>query len=78
MVRQKWFLVTFVAWFSFRLAHLALQNVSKGYVIFLYLRDFVAKSDQKPKTKNGMNEKLENFWPHCEVQKKEKGKVRKK
>jgi len=36
--------------------HLALQNVNKDYVIFLYFRNFVAKSDQKPKTKNGMNE----------------------
>ena len=53
-------LVTLVAWFSFRfffrLAHLALQNVNKDYVIFLYFRNFVDKSDQKPKTKNGMNE----------------------
>ena len=52
-------LVTLVAWFSFlffRLAHLALQNVNKDYVIFLYFRNFVGKSDQKPKTKNLMNE----------------------
>ena len=28
---------------------------SKDYVIFSYFRNFVAKSDQKPKTKNGMN-----------------------
>ena len=40
----------------FSLAHLALQNVNKDYVIFLYFRNFVAKSDQKAKTKNGMNE----------------------
>ena len=40
----------------FCLAHLALQNVNKDYVIFSYFRNFVAKSDQKPKTKNGMNE----------------------
>ena len=39
----------------FRLAHLALQNVIKDYVIFSYFWDFVAKSDQKPKTKNRMN-----------------------
>ena len=38
--------------FLFRLAHLALQNVNKDYVIFLYFRNFIAKSDQKPKTKN--------------------------
>ena len=47
-------LVTLVAWFSFRffcLAHLALQNVNKDYVIFSYFCSFVAKSDQKPKTK---------------------------
>ena len=52
-------LVTLVAWFFFsffRLAHLALQNVNKDYIIFSYFRNFVAKSDQKPKTKNGMNE----------------------
>ena len=39
----------------FRLAHLALQKVSKGYVVFSYFQNSVAKSDQKPKTKNGMN-----------------------
>ena len=39
----------------FRLAHLALQNVNKDYGIFSYFRNFVGKSDQKPKTKNGMN-----------------------
>ena len=33
----------------FRLAHLALQNVNKDYVVFSYFRNFVAKSDQKPK-----------------------------
>ena len=53
-------LVILVAWFSFWfffcLAHLALQNVNKNYVIFSYFHNFVAKSDQKPKTKNGMNE----------------------
>ena len=57
-------LVTLVAWFSFRvffrLAHLALQNVNKDYVIFSNFRNFVAKSDQKTKTKNGMNETYEN------------------
>ena len=42
----------------FRLAYLALQNVTKDYVIFSYFRNFVTKSDQKPKTKNGMNETL--------------------
>ena len=40
----------------FRLAHLALQNVNKDSMIFSYCRNFVAKSDQKPKKKNGMNE----------------------
>ena len=39
-----------------RLAHLALQKVNKNYVIFSYFHNFIAKSDQKPKTKNGMNE----------------------
>ena len=51
-------LVTLVGLFSFcfffRLAHLALQNVNKDYVIFSNFRNFFAKSDQKPKTKNGM------------------------
>ena len=36
--------------------HLVLQNVNKAYIIFLYFRNFVAKSDPKPKKKNGMNE----------------------
>ena len=52
-------LVTAVAWFFsvfFRFAHLALQNVNKDYIIFSYFRNFIAKSDQKPKPKNGMNE----------------------
>jgi len=40
----------------FRLVHLALQNVNKGYLIFSFFRNIIAKSDQKPKTKNGMNE----------------------
>ena len=40
----------------FSLAHLALQNVNKDYVIFLYFRNFIAKNDQKPKTKNGIIE----------------------
>ena len=47
-------LVTLVVWFSlhfFRLAHLALQNVNKDYVIFLYFCNLIAKSDQKPRTK---------------------------
>ena len=29
-------------------------------MIFLYFHNFVAKSDQKPKTKNGMNETIES------------------
>ena len=40
------------------LAHLALQNVDKDYVTFSYFCNFVTKSDQKPKTKNGMNKYL--------------------
>ena len=55
-------LVTLVTWFSFcffRPVHLALQNVNKDYVIFSYFRNFAAKSDQKPKTKNGMSKTLE-------------------
>jgi hypothetical protein len=45
--------VNFFPAFS-HLAHHALQNVTKYYVIFLYFRNFVAKSEQKRKTKNGM------------------------
>ena len=41
--------------FFFCLAHLALQNVNKDYIIFSYFCNFVAKSDQKLKKKNGMN-----------------------
>jgi hypothetical protein len=33
-----------------------LQNVNKDYIIFMFFCNFVAKSDQKPNTKNGMNE----------------------
>ena len=44
--------------FFFCLAHLALQNVNKDYITFSYFRNFVPKSDQKPKTKNGMNETI--------------------
>ena len=58
-------LVTLVVWFSLRffycLAYLALQNVNKHYVIFLYFHNFVAKSDQKPKTKNGMSGTIKNI-----------------
>ena len=50
----------------FRLAHLALQNVNKDYVIFLYFRNFVAKSDQKQKTKNEMNETNEKTSDECD------------
>ena len=48
------------------LAHLALQNVDKDYATFSYFCNFVTKSDQKPKTKNGMNkylrQKYQNHW----------------
>ena len=58
-------LVTLVAcisfWGFFRLAHLALQNVNKDYVIFSYFCNFVAKNDKKPKTKNGMNETYNRY-----------------
>jgi hypothetical protein len=33
----------------FCLAHRALQNVNKDYVIFLYFRHFLAKSEKKTK-----------------------------
>ena len=52
---------TMCSGFFFCLAHLALQNVNKDYVIFSYFRNFVAKSDKKPKTKNGMNETKISF-----------------
>ena len=45
------FLVTLVAWFSLRLARLALQNVNKDYVIFSYFSNFVTKTDKKLKIK---------------------------
>ena len=45
----------------FRLAHLALQNPNKNYVIFSYFRNLVANSDQKPKTKNDMNVSIGTF-----------------
>ena len=32
------------------------KKVNIDYVIFLYFRNFVDKSDQKPKTNNGMND----------------------
>ena len=35
---------------------LLLAKYNKDYAIFSYFCNFVAKSDQKPKTKNGMNE----------------------
>ena len=58
-------LVTLVVWFSFRFflsCPFLLQNVNKDYVIFLYFHNFVAKSDQKPKMKNGMNETFVMIW----------------
>ena len=48
-------IVSFIPFLVFGIAHLALQNVNKDY-IFLYFHNFVAKSDQKAKTENGMNE----------------------
>ena len=44
----------------FHLAHLALQNVNKDYVKFSYFSNVIAKSDQKPKTKNVMNKTKNN------------------
>ena len=46
----------------FHHAHLALQNVNKEYVIFLYFRNSNAKSDEKQKTKYGINETFEMNW----------------
>ena len=58
-----WFLVTLVAWFSFRFSpRLALQNVNKDYGIFLYSPNFAAKSDQKQKkTKMGWTKHISLF-----------------
>ena len=55
--------VSFIPYFCllvFGIAHLALQNVNKNYIIYSYFHNFFAKSDQKPKMKNGMNETKEN------------------
>jgi hypothetical protein len=52
--------------FFFCLAHLAFQNVNKDYVIFSYFRNFIAKSDQKQKTENGMNESNEKTPDECD------------
>ena len=46
----------------FRLVHLDLQSVNKDYVILSYFPEFVAKSDQKPKSKNGMNDVTMAFF----------------
>ena len=55
----------------FRLAHLALQNINKDYVIFSYFCNFVAKSNEKPKTKRGMNETKDvtsqSILPQCDM-----------
>ena len=55
----------------FCLVHLALQNINKDYVIFSYFCNFIAKSDQKPKTKNGMNETIKEhiqfLYPICPI-----------
>jgi hypothetical protein len=48
-----------------------LQNVNKDYIIFSYLCNFVAKSDQKPKTKNRINETSVGVF--CKVQTLEEG-----
>ena len=44
-----WYFGHFSSFFFSRLAHLALQNVNKDYVIVLYFRNFITKSDQKRK-----------------------------
>ena len=62
-----WFLVFWSLWLRdflsdfFRLAHLALLNVNKDRIIFLYFCNIISKSDQKPKIKIGMNERLVMF-----------------
>merc|ERR1712051_848297 len=47
--------------FFFHLAHLALQNVNKYYIIFSYFHNFVIKSDQKPKMKNWTKETFDMY-----------------
>ena len=42
----------------FRFFPSCLENVNKDYVKFSYFYNFIDKSDQKPKTQNGMNETL--------------------
>ena len=56
-----WFLVfwvTLVALFSIRFFSIALQNVNKEFLIFSYFHIFVAKGDQKPKTKYDEQNKI--------------------
>ena len=58
-------LFTLIAWFSFRSflsCPSCLAKCKKEYVIFSYFRNFVAKSDQKPKTKTGMNKTLIQYY----------------
>ena len=63
-----WFLVFWSLWLHdflfiiFCLAHLALQNVNKDCVIFLYFHNFVHKSDQKTITKNWMNRTIDSCF----------------
>ena len=60
-------LVTLVFFLGFflSLVHLALQNVNNDYIIFFYFLNFVAKSDQKAKMKNGMNKTMVSSVSEC-------------
>ena len=77
----------FVFWFSvfwslqlhdfffifFHLVHLALQNVNKDYIIFLYFCNFVTKSDQKPKMKwDKQNIKIVSIFVVVAIRKKKR------
>ena len=56
-------LVTLVAWFSFRffrLAHLALQNVNKDYIVLLYFITSSPKVTKNQKRKMGWTKHMKN------------------
>ena len=48
--------------FFFRLAHFALQNVCKDYVIFSYFQHFLPKVTKKQKQKDKMNKTSEHIF----------------
>ena len=56
-------LVTLVAWFSFFFFPSCPSCLAKCKQMFSYFHNFVGKSDQKPKAKNGTN-KTKLLWVH--------------